>query len=65
MCSNKKPNRISNQNLLRTVLAKPAAGPVAAAAVVDAAVVSIHERPHLAVAGGDNSLRFWLLDASG
>lgn len=34
-------------------------------AVVGLAIVEIHERPHLVVAGQDNSLRFFLIDAGG
>ncbi len=33
--------------------------------VVDSTLVEIHERPHLAVAGEDNTIRLFLLDAGG
>ncbi|MEZ6127907.1 MAG: HEAT repeat domain-containing protein [Planctomycetaceae bacterium] len=33
--------------------------------VIDLALVEIHKRPHIVAACGDNSLRFWLLDAGG
>ena len=34
-------------------------------ACVDGTIVELHERPHLAVAGADNTLRLFLLDAGG
>ena len=44
---------------------RPATFDDAVPAVVDAALVEIHQRPHLVIAGQDNTLRFILLDAGG
>lgn len=44
---------------------RPATFDDAVPTVVDGAIVTIHERPHLIVAGEDNTLRFILLDAGG
>lgn len=45
--------------------ARPATLSDGVAAVVDVALVEIHQRTHIVAACADNTLRFWLLDAAG